>query len=383
MPVTDRASRLTDVDAHRLRILHLPDVVGGHPSALSFGERHLGAASQTLSYGRSPYGYSADWTLSRIDSGRVARWAERFATFVRIRNRFDVFHFNFGKSLLSPASDFLCLPDLPFYGRRAAKVMTFQGSDARTGYEHTLQESLEAERELGRVKSLERWSAENLAIERTENLRRIERVARYCDWILALNPDLLAATPPEKSSFFPYAIDPAFVTDVPQVDTPPGGALHVVHLSTNRVVKGTGLIERELQRCSDLGVDLTYEIVEGRPRPEALAALARADIVIDQMVLGWYGAAAVEACLLGKPVITWISDNQAARAPGDLVAHLPFLNSHHSDLARVLAELSKDRERIAEAARAARQFAVEWHDPVKVARQALARYSQLLGEKRK
>lgn len=366
-----------------MRILHLPDVVGGHPSALSKGERALGAKSTTLSYTRSPFDYPSEITLKHINAGFARRWSERVATFARIRNAFDIFHFNFGRSLLTPGSGRFPLAEVSYYGRDAAKVMTFQGSDARIAYEPALEESIETEGSLGHALDPSYCSKEGLAARRRASLATVERAALYCDRLLALNPDLLAAMPADKAQYFPYAIDPDFVDGLEAARTPfqsqRRAALHVVHLSTNRVLKGTGLIEQALRRARDqLGLDLTYEIIVRADRRSALSAVANADVVIDQVVLGWYGAAAVEASCLGKPVICWISERQAAAAPADLMAALPFIVTNHSGIADVLKRFAKDRALLAETGRKCQDFARTWHHPVVVARSALRIYEQLL-----
>ncbi len=369
-----------------LRVLHLPDVVGGHPTALAMGERALGASSETLSYTQSPFGYRPEKTLKYTASSAVMRWGERLATFARIRNDYDVFHFNFGRSLLTPSSGRWPLPELGWYARNALKVMTFQGSDARTAYDPVIEQSLEAERALGNEVDSSVWSSEGFASRRRRSLVTIDRAAKYCDRLYALNPDLLAEMPAELSSFFPYAIDPNFerlLSDATPLSRRSQRHLHVVHLSTNRILKGTGLIEKALRQAQggdDL--DLTFEIVFRADRRSALAALARADVVIDQMVLGWYGAAAVEACYLKKPVIAWISEAQAKHAPLDLIAALPFVVAPHSGIADALKTFSRNREQLIATGERGLEFALKWHDPVTVARQSLASYKHLIGARR-
>ena len=48
---------------------------------------------------------------------------------------------------------------------------------------------------------------------------------------------------------------------------------------------------------------------------EALGRLAAADLVVDQLVLGWYGAVAVEAMALGRPVLAYIREDEAEDNP--------------------------------------------------------------------
>lgn len=368
---------MVDSSGGALRIVHLPDVVGGHPIALSHGERALGHHSETLSYIVSPFGYTAD----RLVAGRMSplpfRWISRARAFFSIRNKFDVFHFNFGRSLLSSASGRIILGDLPYYPRESVKVMTFQGSDARLTYEPVLEESLEAEARSDPRFDGSAWRQDRLAAQVALRRRMIEKAARHCDAILALNPDLLAGLPEGKGRFFPYAIEPPLIDGAPR-RAAPDAPLHVVHLSTNRVLKGTALIERALRQAAER-FGITFEIIVRKPRPEAIAALHRADVVVDQMVLGWYGAAAVEAAYLGKPVVTWLSPRQLEAAPQDLRNDLPFLNVAHQDLVSAIGRFVADRSMAEVYGDRARRFALAWHGPRAVASQALEIYREAGG----
>src|SRR5262245_34300021 len=113
----------------RLRVLHLPDVVAGNAAALAQGERALGAEAETLSYRVSPYGHPADRMLRHTQSGMAWRWLEKLKVFAEVRSGYDVYHFNFGATLLHSPQRRMILPDLPYYGRAARCFMTFQGDD--------------------------------------------------------------------------------------------------------------------------------------------------------------------------------------------------------------------------------------------------------------
>ena len=48
------------------------------------------------------------------------------------------------------------------------------------------------------------------------------------------------------------------------------------------------------------------ELVEAKPFWEALQIYGSGDIIVDQLLAGWYGGFAVEAMALGKPVIAYL-----------------------------------------------------------------------------
>lgn len=356
----------------RLRILHLPDVVGGHPPALASGERLLGHDSDTLSYRTSPYGYRADRQLVDHESSMLQRWSGKLEAFWQLRQAYDVYHFNFGSSLLHSPRRGLLLPDLPYYGSGSAcRFMTFQGCDARLAYPKLLERSMEEEaRRTGNTGYIPVPYVTASEVRRRR--RVIESCARHCAHIFALNPDLLDFLPPGQSSFLPYAVSsPA---PQPGQGTAASGdrPLRIVHLSTSRVLKGTGLIERAVAAAAET-VAVSFDLVVQAPRDQALARLARADLLIDQMVLGWYGGVSAEAMWLGVPVICHLDERQLCCATG-LDLKPPIINSDLDNLTRTIIHIARNREMLGDAAAAGREFVRQWHDPAAVAKHTLPFY---------
>jgi hypothetical protein len=356
-----------------LRILHLPDVVAGNATALAAGERALGAKAETLSYRTSSYGYAADRILRHTQSGMARRWLEKLKVFAEVRSGYDIYHFNFGSTLLHSPQRGMILPDLPYYDRRARCFMTFQGDDARVAYPRLLAASIEEELRRGRLTPAQAAAGYASPGEIATRQRVIEKAARYCHRLFALNPDLLASLPKDQTTFLPYAVEPMAAAERDSEDDRADRPLRLVHLSTSPAIKGTGLIERAVaaaaERCA-----VTLDVVIQRPRSEALARLAAADYLIDQVVLGWYGGTAVEAMWLGVPAICWMNEEQMAAVP-DIARELPILGCTVENLAELIVRLAGERERRDELVRQGFAFAAKWHAPESVAKCTLAAYA--------
>jgi hypothetical protein len=303
----------------------------------------------------------------------VRRWVEKLSVFADVRSGYDVYHFNFGASLLHSPRRGMILPDLPYYDRRAGCFMTFQGDDARMAYPALLAASMEEELRRGRLTRAEAAAGYATRGELTTRRRVVEKAARCCRRLFALNPDLLATLPREKACFLPYAVER--LTPVEQDDGRNRAArpLRLVHLATSPVIKGTGLIERAVaaaaERCA-----VTIDVVIQRPRQEALARLAAADYLIDQVVLGWYGATAVEAMWLGVPVICRLDEEQVAAVP-DIGREAPILGCTVENLTDLIVRLAGDREQRSELVQRGYDFTAKWHDPESVAAHTLSAYA--------
>jgi hypothetical protein len=240
-------------------------------------------------------------------------------------------------------------------------------------YPALLAASMEEELRRGRLTRVQAAAGYATRGELTTRRRVVEKAARYCRRLFALNPDLLATLPREKACFLPYAVER--LTPVEQDDGRNRAArpLRLVHLATSPVIKGTGLIERAVaaaaERCA-----VTIDVVIQRPRQEALARLAAADYLIDQVVLGWYGATAVEAMWLGVPVICRLDEEQVAAVP-DIGREAPILGCTVENLTDLIVRLAGDREQRAELVQRGYDFTAKWHDPESVAAHTLSAYA--------
>jgi glycosyltransferase involved in cell wall biosynthesis len=208
----------------------------------------------------------------------------------------------------------------------------------------------------------------------------IARFDRLADGIYALNPDLLGVLP-ARTEFLPYAsVDPA---EWRPVEAPRAPLPVVVHAPTDRRVKGTEHLLAAVERLRAGGFELELVLVEGVSQQEARRAFERADLVVDQLLSGWYGAAAVEAMALGKPVVAHLDDGDLARVPPDFAAELPILRATAATVADVLAEwLGRRRGELAEVGRRSRAFAERRHDPRAVAERLREAYERSVAKTR-
>jgi glycosyltransferase involved in cell wall biosynthesis len=361
--------------------------VGGHPSGLAAAERELGLESTTLAFKASPYGYPVDEVVWGEGDRAAVQELKRWRLLARVVRDFDVIHFNFG-STIAPRRTPHDVPgaeqagrlrervymryeaifeqlDLPLL-RRAGKgiFVTFQGDDARqgdraSGYEVT-----------GVVEADPgHYTPDSDANKR----RRIDRFERHADAIYALNPDLLRVLP-ERAQFLPYAhVDPR--TWSPSSPAGTGPRPLVVHAPTNRAIKGTRFILDAVSRLRAEGIDFDFRLVEGLTRSEAKALYERSDLVLDQLLVGWYGGLAVEAMALARPVVAYIRQEDLELVPAELRAEIPVISAQPQTIFEVLRELlTTRRHELAELGRRGRAYASRWHDPLRIARRLVADY---------
>jgi glycosyltransferase involved in cell wall biosynthesis len=332
-----------------MRILHTPTNVGGHPIGLSLAERELGLDSEVVVFEPNPFGFEVDRDLYRDGIPPWRSTPTRLRFLAQAARRYDVFHFNFGTTLLPGWGLPFAVDELPLLRRLGKRVIaTFQGDDARPP---------------------EFWSVPPPAAERDGFARRRQnarsRILRYADRVFYLNPDMRRWLP--GASFCAYAsFDPRSVEPVPPRTE---GELTIIHAPSHRGAKGTDVVLAAVDRVRAAGVPVRLDLVEGVRRDEALARCAGADIAIDQVRVGWYGGFAVEAMSLGKPVLCYVKDSEPGDNPfGD---ELPLVRTTPATLSDDLIALLAEAPRRTEAGIAGRRFVERHHDPRTVARYVL------------
>lgn len=357
-----------------LRVLHCPENIAGNPAAIARAERNVGLLSTAVSVGPSPLGYDIDEILWCPEAPAVAKVRGRLALLRRALRDFDVVHFNFGRTIMPPprppmpspslrtraraaVNDVLLMRDLPLL-KAAGKVvaMTYQGDDARQG------EYLRTHSRIPEPAQLPPgyYTSATDAAKR----RGILRVDRHADLIYALNPDLLHVLP-DRARFLPYAsVDPRDWQPVPVVNERPV----ILHAPTHRGIKGTEFVVSAVDQLRRAGHELEFILVEGLSHVEARRLYSRADLLVDQLLLGWYGALAVELMALGKPVVCYLREDDLRLLPGTMRDDLPVLAAGPSSLPdvlrRFLAMSPEERLRLGERSRA---YVEEWHDPLPIA----------------
>lgn len=98
------------------------------------------------------------------------------------------------------------------------------------------------------------------------------------------------------------------------------GIIRIAHAPTNRGIKGTPQLEQAVRRLQKDGAPVELDIIERQSNKVCLERKGRADIYVDQMILG-YGCNAIEAWGMGIPVIAGV-DPELARSKA--LQHIPL-----------------------------------------------------------
>lgn len=128
---------------------------------------------------------------------------------------------------------------------------------------------------------------------------------------------------------------------------------------------------------------LLLELMEptGIPNKEVRFLQAQADIFLEMLTFGWFGANAREAMMLGKPVICFIRPEWLESAREEIpeyAAELPVISATPATVEGVLRDLIANPQKRHEMGRRSREFAVKWHSAEAGGRRFDEIYSRLL-----
>lgn len=350
-------------------------MVGGVPQELARAQREIGLDSTSMAFFQTRFGYQADRVLATNSVSRLAFESLRWRFFVDALRKFDVFHFNAGMSLLphfevgrtsrkprQRAFDAYArlfeLRDLPILRRLGKTVfVTFQGSDIRQG------DFCRAHFEITYANEF----ADDIRTRASDDHKRriVAMFDRYANGIYAATPDLLRMLPPRAKLL------PDVTVDLRDWRPPPpsrNARLLVIHAPSDPRVKGTKYVRDAIERLRADGVDFDFELVEGRKRDDARSVYERADLVVEQVLLGWYSVLATEVMALGKPVITYIREEDLELVTPAMRSELPVIGARPDTLYTVLKEwLTTKREQLPVVGQRSRAYVERWHDPLTVA----------------
>ena len=311
-----------------MKVLHAPAEIAAQASILARALRTLGVEAHSLAYNPGFPNYTPDEFHPYDAMAPLPRYLGYLKSTIRHAGKYDVYHFHFGRTLIPPHN-----PDLPLYRALGGTVVFhYHGCDVRN-----------------RALMLDRHARATCTEcdpfcipARQQSILASAR--RHAHAELVSTPDLLESVP--QARHVPVA---AMMDDYPF--RPLARApRRVLHAPTNRLIKGTRYVEAAYDALRPRFPNVEFQVVERLPWHELRDAIAEADVIVDQVFMGWYGMVAVEAMAMGKPVLCFVRPDFEAR-----LDRCPIVRCTTDDLAERLAEVLSpdlDRARLGEEGRA-------------------------------
>jgi glycosyltransferase involved in cell wall biosynthesis len=147
----------------------------------------------------------------------------------------------------------------------------------------------------------------------------------------------------------------------------------------DRDIKGTGAVFAAVEQLQREGLPVRLEFVSQLPSTKIRFVQVQADIVVDQLNYGRYGASAREAMMLGKPTICYIDPREPdGLPPNRAITECPLVSATEETLIDVLRDLVLSSAKRAEIGRRSRDYALKWHSAEACAARFEAVYDRLI-----
>lgn len=338
-------------------IFHGFEEIAGQAYYSVMGLRNQKCKVQHVLRKKNPFGYTCDRCLNIDRSNKkmlIFYFFKMLLEEIREIVTCRVLHFHYGQSLFYNYD----LPILKFFRKKI--FMEFHGSDLRDPIMAYQINPFDIEPEMGLT-------------ERHRKL--IHSACKYSTGIILHDDELIPYLPSNHPPIFviplkfdPYKFEPVW----PSVET---HTVRIVHAPTNRYLKGSDFIETAIEELSNV-YNIEYLRVENMKQEQAFELYKKADIIIDQLRTGTYGVFAIEGMALGKPVITYVTDEMKNSLPDSL----PIISANSQNIKMQIEYLLRDANLRLKLGKEGRTYVETYHDYRINSRMLLNVYRGLLSE---
>lgn len=375
-------------------VFHLPHNVGNNVYPLSVYQNTQHLESKTLFFENHQFLYPSQNLIKKSGNQSFIRTElSRIKWFVRIAVQADILHFHFGQTIatLTPLLQsgkfyrrclnflrhfylltFQCVELFVYRITRKQVFFHFQGDDVRRG-----QFIKGSNPQLFENAPPGYYTRKSDEFKRRQ-VRRFNHVAKRFYFV---NPDLVHELPIAKRKFIPY-------TNLMQLPAKSDildqrkqrlafSKIRICHAPSNRHLKGTKYVIEVMENICSKNSNIEFFMVENLNFDEALEAYKSADLLIDQLLYGWYGGVAVEAMSLGVPVVAYLEYPQSNLLPEGFLEDMPILNASIENLEAKIIEFTNftTNQRI-DLIEKSLCFVTKWHMPDYTANLILSDYQK-------
>lgn len=300
-------------------------------------ERLPGVGAVNMQYrAAGDFGFPADYSVSEKVFASSGDWARRQRS--AVADGFTHVLFEAERSIFGLAFQGFAEKEARWLQQRGLQVgLASLGTDLRLPSRHA---------------QLDRWSPfrdgdkEWIRALEARALRNRGLFERLDVPSFVATPELLGDWP--AAVWLPIVIDPTeWRTDRPALS---GERPIVLHAPTNPAVKGTALIEPDVERLSADGI-IDYQRIIKVPASEMPSRYAAADVVLDQFTLGIYATTSIEAMAAGRLVVAHLHDQVREHIREITGLEAPIVEATPEtigDVLRDVAERPEHYRRIAE-----------------------------------
>ena len=150
------------------------------------------------------------------------------------------------------------------------------------------------------------------------------------------------------------------------------------HIVNHREPKGTHYVLEAVHNARMKGLDFGFILGERLPHEQAMKLYEYVDVLLEQFVIGWYGAQAVEFMAMGKAVVAYLHPDDLKKVDPQMAKDLPIINASPLTLEDTLMNIVTGAIDLMEPFRMGPIFVKRWHDPKKIAAGLVKDYKSIM-----
>jgi len=288
-----------------MKVIIGPLNIASQPYYLARGLRKYGVDATCVMYGKGSFGYKADWFVE-LPANQMERCKAYYQTLEKvIEDDYDIIHYfqrSFFMSTPPKRHDMLTGFDIPLLKLRGKRI----------AYRFTGWELIDKKVELkNNPYSAFRHGWDGFFDEYLKS-DYLEYLRCYCDAFMVVDPMMQEHMP--EAQIIPRVLR---IDDFEEIGIEKREKPLVLHAPTNRTYKGSKYIIHALKELKKEGLRFDLKLLHKVPFREALEWYKKADLIVDQILIGWYGVLATECMAMGKPVAVYMRDD-LANTPDDV-----------------------------------------------------------------
>lgn len=290
---------------------------------------------------------------------------QRIVCFLKLLPQYDVWHFNYTETFFFYPLNLLILK---LFGKKI--ICTFRGSDARCGFDFLSPKMIQISKTPLPPYYLNFYRQQDFCRVIKKKLR-IAIFTLLADQI-TLNGPFLISSVRRYDYLIPYDCDLTNIKKIRKAQKSKAKKIRIIHAPTAFHVKGSEYVQQIFDKLAKKYPAVEFKILSNLDHSELLQEVAKSDIVIDQLMVGWYGTFGAEAMALGKTVMAFI--NPVYLQLVNFGRSLPIYNTNVLTLEKDLEFLINSAEERQRRGREGEKFAAKYHSAQKTASLYLAVY---------
>ena len=143
--------------------------------------------------------------------------------------------------------------------------------------------------------------------------------------------------------------------------------LKILHAPSNSFYKGSKYIIEAIDRIKIEGFIFEFKLVQNISIDELYEEIKSSDLIVDQLLGGFYGLFAIESMALSKPVVCYIRDDAKEYEN-------PIINANPDSIYDVIKDIIRDPSVLKEIGYKSRKYVETYHSDLKICTEIIGHF---------